>query len=155
MRGNRPDGRNANRGAELIIILWRDIPAQVTARRGRAKVSVQLSDRFQIAIDKAAARAGKHTTDDYLGEWRRDVSPCDGDLSEAVEAAASELEADFGDDRLDSLVQSGGRERGSTNQNWQDDAGIRSARGEASGEGSGGPPSHVGGPNQADQGGQV
>ncbi|NIR40211.1 MAG: hypothetical protein GWN07_30790, partial [Actinobacteria bacterium] len=43
--------------AELITIKWREIPAQVTARDGRRKVSIQLSDRFQVAIDRAAIRA--------------------------------------------------------------------------------------------------
>jgi hypothetical protein len=112
MRGNRADGRNENRPAELIVIYWRDIPAQVTARQGRSKVSVQLSDRFQIAIDKAAARAGKHTTDDYLEEWRRESTPCDGDLQHNVETVSTSLESGYDDARLERLVRSGGLESG-------------------------------------------
>ncbi len=108
MRGNRPGGRNADTGGQLITIYWRDIPAQVTARRGRTKAAVQLSDRFQIAIDKAAVRAGKHTTNDYLEEWRRESEPCSGDLQDAVNEAAERLEARYTDEVLERLVTSGG-----------------------------------------------
>jgi hypothetical protein len=95
--------------AELITIMWRDIPAQVTARDGRRKASIQLSDRFQIAIDRAAVKAGKKTTDDYLAEWHRTVTPCSDDLSSEAEAAAARLEAFFTADMLRRHVSNGGR----------------------------------------------
>ena len=44
--------------ANLIIISWRDIPAQVVVKRGRETAKVQLSPRFQEAVDRAAMRAG-------------------------------------------------------------------------------------------------
>ena len=44
--------------ASLIIISWRDIPAQVVVKRGRETAKVQLSQRFQEAVDRAAMRAG-------------------------------------------------------------------------------------------------
>ncbi len=93
---------------QLITIYWRDIPAQVTARSGRSKASVQLTDRFQIAIDRAAVRAGKHTTNDYLEEWRRVARPCDSDLQAAVDEAAARLESDYTDEALEQLVARGG-----------------------------------------------
>lgn len=92
----------------LITIYWRDIPAQVTARAGRRKSAVQLDDRFQVAIDRAAAVAGLTTTNDYLEEWRRETEPCDGDLDAVVQAAADELEAAFDQTRLAALIRSGG-----------------------------------------------
>ncbi len=95
--------------AELITIMWRDIPAQVTAREGRRKVSVQLSDRFQIAIDRAAVVAGKKTTDDYLGEWHRQVEECGPELSDEADRAAARLETRFTKDVLRSYVRAGGR----------------------------------------------
>lgn len=110
MRGNRPGGRNRQEQAQLITIYWRDIPAQVTARAGRRKSSVQLADRFQIAIDRAAVVAGKHTTDEYLGEWRRQTAPCAGELSEAAAAAAAALEQAYPAERLRRLASNGGRE---------------------------------------------
>lgn len=73
----------------LSTISWRDIPAQVTAKEGRKKASVQLPDRFQVAIDQAASRAGKTEADDYLAEWREERSECGPDLeTEAADRAA-------------------------------------------------------------------
>ncbi len=94
--------------AQLITILWRDIPAQVTAKKGRVKVPVQLADRFQIAIDRAAARAGKETTDSYLAEWRRESVDCTDALATEAEQAAERLEAEFTDEVLRELVTMGG-----------------------------------------------
>ena len=108
MRGNRPSGRNATGDTQLITILWRDIPTQVTARAGRRKVSVQLADRFQIAADRAAVVAGKHTTDDYLSEWRRESRPCGEDLDSEAAGAAAALEATYTRAVLQRLVESGG-----------------------------------------------
>ncbi len=96
--------------AELITIMWRDIPAQVTAKEGRRKVSVQLSDRFQIAIDRAAVRAGKKTTDDYLAEWHRTVTECGNDLAAEADAAAAVLEETFTQEVLRGFVRNGGLE---------------------------------------------
>ena len=39
--------------ANLIIISWRDIPAQVIVKRARETAKVQLSQRFQEAVDHA------------------------------------------------------------------------------------------------------
>ena len=43
--------------ASLTIISWRDIPAQVVVKRGRETAKVQLSPRFQEAVDRAATVA--------------------------------------------------------------------------------------------------
>ena len=94
--------------AELTVISWRDIPAQVTARIGREKVSVPLSPRFQEAIDVAATRVGLTGTDEYLSEWRRDARPCGDDLRSEAEAEAQRLEAAFDDERLMALARAGG-----------------------------------------------
>ncbi len=94
--------------AELITILWRDIPAQVTARDGRKKASIQLHDRFQIAIDRAAVKAGKKTTDDYLAEWRREAVPCGENLSSVADRAAADLEERFTQAVLREYVRNGG-----------------------------------------------
>ena len=61
--------------ASLIIISWRDIPAQVIVKRGRETAKVQLSARFQEAVDRAAMRAGKGSSDAYLADWRRTPRP--------------------------------------------------------------------------------
>ena len=67
--------------ASLIIISWRDIPAQVIVKRGREAAKVQLSQRFQEAVDRAAMRAGKGSSDAYLADWQRSAPrPCGEDL---------------------------------------------------------------------------
>ena len=98
----------------LVTIFWRDIPAQVVARSGRDKRSVGLSPRFQDAIDRAAQRAGLTSSDDYLGEWRRDDQMCDRDLDGAAKAEAARIEQEYTDDRLSGLVAAGGIDRGAS-----------------------------------------
>lgn len=94
--------------AKLITVYWRDIPAQVIARQGRQTVKAQLAERFQEAIDRAAMRAGKGSTDAYLEEWRRESAECSGDLDAAVQARVDELEASFDDERLTAMIRAKG-----------------------------------------------
>jgi hypothetical protein len=98
--------------ADLTVIWWRDIPAQVTAKAGRRRVAAQLSERFQEAIDAAAMRAGLIGTDAYLEEWRREPRTCGDDLDAEVEQEAEWLEAAYTDDILERLVRASGRETG-------------------------------------------
>jgi hypothetical protein len=95
---------------ELTVISWRDIPAQVTAGKGRSAERAQLSDRFQEAIDAAAVRAGLIGTDAYLEEWRRESRPCGDDLAAEVAAAVARIEQDYTDERLGRLVRASGEE---------------------------------------------
>lgn len=94
------------------MIWWRDIPAQVTAKEGRARVAVQLPSRFQEAIDAAAMRAGLIGTDAYLEEWRREERSCGPDLEAAVAEEAERLQAAYTDDILERLVRASGKETG-------------------------------------------
>ena len=94
--------------AELTVVRWREIPAQVMAGRGRDRARVELSARFQEAIDLAATRAGLIGTDDYLSEWVKDTRECGDDLQAEVAAEAERLEAAFDDGRLAALARSGG-----------------------------------------------
>jgi Virulence factor len=97
--------------AELIVVSWRAIPAQVIVKAGRRTAKRPLPDRFQEAIDRAAMRAGLRDTDAYLGEWRRVVAGSCGDELEAeAERAAAKLEADYPTERLRTLVANGGLE---------------------------------------------
>lgn len=98
--------------AELTVIWWRDIPAQVTAKEGRARASRELPARFQEAIDAAAMRAGLIGTDEYLEEWRREARPCGGDLEAEVAQEADRLDAAYTDDVLERLVRASGEESG-------------------------------------------
>jgi Virulence factor len=94
--------------AELTVILWRDIPAQVTCGSGRSATRAVLADRFQEAIDEAAMAAGLAGTDGYLGEWRREARTREGDAAEAVASEAEHLEAHYTNDVLTRLVRGRG-----------------------------------------------
>ncbi len=95
--------------ATLILISWRDIPAQVIAKRGRETAKVQLSARFQEAVDRAAMRAGKGSSDAYLADWKRsDPQPCDDDIERVVAGKAAEIEASYTDEDLEILIKAKG-----------------------------------------------
>ena len=98
--------------AELTVIWWRDIPAQVTAKEGRVRAASELPPRFQEAIDAAAMRAGLIGTDAYLEEWRREPRGCGDDLEAEVLQEAEWLDAAYTDDMLDRLVRANGKEDG-------------------------------------------
>jgi hypothetical protein len=96
---------------QLTIVYWRDIPAQVIAKAGRKNARIQLSERFEKAIDRAAMRAKLTGTDAYLEHWRRGApAECGDDLEAAAEAAARRLENDYDDARLAALVAAGGQD---------------------------------------------
>lgn len=97
------------RGApELVIIYWRDIPAQVIASAGGHKETLVLEDRFQHAIDRAAAVAGLTETQAYVGEWRRETRPLEDEPGVAAQATADLLQSTFDRERLEAMVQAGG-----------------------------------------------
>ena len=93
-----------------ILIYWRDIPAQVIVQRGRKREKAKLSARFQEAIDRAAMRAGKGSSDAYLSEWRRIPSTIDSDaaLHEIAEQEVNRLESDFSDEVLLQMIRNHG-----------------------------------------------
>ncbi|WP_419925420.1 virulence factor [Candidatus Poriferisocius sp.] len=102
---SRRRGGNGN----LVVICWRDIPAQVNAGSGSSKTQRILPRRFQRAIDRAAMVAGKTQASDYVGEWRWKLIPGDpADPEGAALRAAEELEAAFPLKRLDAFVATGG-----------------------------------------------
>jgi hypothetical protein len=94
--------------ANLSIIWWRDIPAQVVAREDRRSSKVVLHQRFQVAIDKAANRAGKREYNAYIEEWRKTHRECGDDIEAEVKAEAERLETEYTKHRLAELIQSGG-----------------------------------------------
>ena len=95
--------------ATLTIISWRDIPAQVVGKRGRETAKIQLSARFQEAVDRAAMRAGKGSSDAYLADWKRsDPQPCGDDIQKVVADTAAEIEARYTDEDLERLIRAKG-----------------------------------------------
>ena len=98
-------------GSTYQIVYWRDIPASIKTRRGRERVNRPLSERFQVAID-AAAMVGRITsTDSYLEEWRSsEWLEAVEEPAELAERLASQLEADYPDERLEKLKLNQGYE---------------------------------------------
>lgn len=94
--------------AELITVFWRNIPAQVIAKQGRKSVKQMLSNRFQEAVDRAAMRAGKGSSDAYLAEWRRERVRCGNDLEAAAKMEVDRLEQLYSDQRLQDLIRAKG-----------------------------------------------
>lgn len=93
---------------DLITIYWRDIPAQVMAKKGRQRTRHKLSHRFQVAIDRAAMRAKKIEADAYLDDWRRESIRNEGDMQEMVQARAQQLEAEYDDTILEIIIRNKG-----------------------------------------------
>lgn len=95
--------------AKLIVVQWRDIPAQVIVKNGRESAKAQLSERFQVAIDRAAMRAGKGSSEAYLEDWRRQPPrECSNDLQAQAAAEAERIEARYSDEDLDVLARAKG-----------------------------------------------
>jgi len=95
---------------KVILISWKDIPAQVIVQRGRTREKAILSQRFHEAIDRAAMRAGKGSSDAYIAEWRREASQLDStdELNDIAASEISRLEAEYSDDRLLQLIRNHG-----------------------------------------------
>ena len=107
-RRRRGDRRRDGSGT-LVVISWRDIPAQVNAGSAEQRVQRILPRRFQRAIDNAAMVAGMSSASQYIGEWRRSSRSVDGDDPEgAALRVAAELEAAFPRERLETFVATGG-----------------------------------------------
>ena len=68
----------------LTVIWWRDIPAQVIAKDKRRASKIVLHPRFQVAIDRAALKAGRREMDAYIAEWRKEQRGCGDDLETAA-----------------------------------------------------------------------
>ena len=95
---------------ELIVIYWRDIPAQVNAQEGRDRHQVVLGGKFQRAIDRAKRKAKIYTADEEVAQWRRESRPVEGDLAEAAQSAADAIDLEYRHDRLGLLAYYGGWE---------------------------------------------
>lgn len=95
---------------EVTIVFWRDIPAQVIVGKGRRGTKVQLTERFEQAIDRCAMKVGAKDADAYLAEWRK-AAPyeVEGEAEEVAKAEAARLEAEYDTARLKALIDAEGR----------------------------------------------
>ena len=94
---------------DVTIVYWRDIPAQVIVGKGRKGAKVQLPERFEQAIDRAAMKTGADGTDDYLAEWRKAAPyPVEGEPGEVAAAEAHRLDTEYDQDRIKQLIANDG-----------------------------------------------
>jgi len=94
---------------DVTIVYWRDIPAQVIVGKGRRGNKVQLPERFEQAIDRAAMKTGAAGTDAYLADWRKaDPYPVDGDADTVARSEADRLDETYDQDRIKTLIANDG-----------------------------------------------
>ena len=97
--------------AQRIIVYWRDIPAQVIVRQGRAAAKRELPKRFAVAIDACAMNVGAKDSDAYLAEWRKGApEACGDDLEAEAQAAHDALDAAYAPARVKALIAAEGWE---------------------------------------------
>lgn len=95
--------------AQRIILYWRDIPAQVIVRKGRANAKREMPGRFGVAIDACAMRVGAKDSDAYLAEWRKgEPEEVGDDLESEAQAAMESLDARFDREALKRIVAADG-----------------------------------------------
>jgi hypothetical protein len=95
--------------AEVTIVYWRDIPAQVIVGKGRRGVKKPLPERFEKAIDRCAMKVGAQETDAYLAEWRK-AAPVtvEGEDEAVATAEAARLDTEYDTERLKTLIENDG-----------------------------------------------
>ena len=95
--------------ADVTIVYWRDIPAQVIVGKGRRGTKRPLPERFEQAIDRAAMKVGAEDTDAYLAEWRKaEPYTVDGDDADVAEAEAARIDAEYDRARIKALIDNDG-----------------------------------------------
>ena len=94
---------------KLITIFWRDIPSHIIFKTKSGKFKKQMSPRFAGAIDRAAMRAGKGSSDAYMADWRREIVKIKTDDPQSIVDQEIELlEQMFSNDLLEKTVKSKG-----------------------------------------------
>jgi hypothetical protein len=95
--------------ANVVIVYWRDIPAQVIVGKGRRAEKRILPERFEQAIDRAAMKTGAGDTDAYLAEWRK-AAPyvVDGEDAPIADAETARIDAEYDRERIKALIANDG-----------------------------------------------
>lgn len=95
--------------ADVTIVYWRDIPAQVIVGKGRRAAKRVLAERFEQAIDRAAMKVNAQSSDAYMAEWRKAPSyAVEGEQGEVAQAEAQRLEAEYDKARVKALIDNDG-----------------------------------------------
>ena len=95
--------------AEVTVVYWRDIPAQIIVGKGRRGVKKPLPERFEQAIDRCAMKIGARDTDAYLAEWRK-AAPVtiEGEDEAVATAELARIETEYDNERIKALIANDG-----------------------------------------------
>jgi hypothetical protein len=95
--------------ANVVIVYWRDIPAQVIVGKGRRAEKRILPERFEQAIDRAAMKVGAGDSDAYLAEWRK-AAPVsvEGEDAAVADTEAARIDAEYDRERIKALIANDG-----------------------------------------------
>lgn len=94
---------------DVIVVYWRDIPAQVIVGKGRRGAKVQLPERFEQAIDRCAMKIDAKDSDAYLAEWRKSTPyTLEGDQNDIAKSEAARLDAEYDKARIKELIANDG-----------------------------------------------
>ncbi len=103
--------------SQLKVVFWRDIPGQVVYRAGGRNRRLRLSPRFFRAIERATYRLRKTGEDALFDPWHDVAQPVEGNVREQAAQLVQQLEAQYTDDVLDSLVRSRGLDQSRESEN--------------------------------------
>jgi len=93
----------------LIVVFWRDIPAQIIVGKGRNASKIQLSERFEQAIDRCAMKIDAKDSEAYLAEWRKsDPLDISGSSEEVAKSHAEKIEKEYNNNKLKELIANNG-----------------------------------------------
>ena len=95
--------------ADVTIVYWRDIPAQVIIGKGRRGTKKPLPERFEQAIDRVAMKVGAKDADAYMADWRK-APPysVEGEPNDVANAVAAQLDAQYDGETLKALIANDG-----------------------------------------------
>lgn len=95
--------------ADVTIVYWRDMPAQVIVGKGRRGTKLPLPERFEQAIDRAAMKSGAAGSDAYIEGFRKAAAyPIDGEDADVAAAEVARIDAEYDTARIKTLIDNDG-----------------------------------------------
>ena len=96
--------------AQVTIVYWRDMPAQIIVGKGRRGAKAPLPERFEQAIDRVAMKNGMVDSDAYMADWRKaEPFSVEGEADAVADAQAAQIDAEYDKERLRALIDNDGR----------------------------------------------
>lgn len=95
--------------ADVTIVYWRDMPAQVIVGKGRRGTKLPLPERFEQAIDRAAMKSGAAESDAYLEGFRKaEPFAVEGADQDVAEAQVARIDVEYDLERIKTLIANDG-----------------------------------------------